>query len=130
MRSTLGLHLVRTDSREGDRVKASQILLRLAPSAEDSLEAKKLVREIYRRLEAGESFETLARKYSDDHVSAEHGGRLGTFQLDGLTELYRQRLAGLKPGDIADPIESPQGYQILRLAGREEARAPTFEDRP
>lgn len=128
VRTPLGLHLLLAEAREGDRVRARQIVIRVAATAADSAAALARAREAVARARAGEEFAQLAREYSSDVASRERGGRVGVFETGSLGEPFAEAVRQLQPGEVTDPIPGPMGWQIIRLAAREGSRAATFED--
>jgi arylsulfatase A-like enzyme/Tfp pilus assembly protein PilF len=68
--------------------------------------------ELARRLDAGESFDALARTFSTD-ASASRGGDLGPVQPSELTEPLRSAAAALSPGAHSPILETSTGYVIL-----------------
>lgn len=72
------------------------------------------------QLALGADFATMAQHYSIDPYSAGQGGSLGDIDSDDPfydDELLRQA-AELEVGSIAGPIETEDGYAIIRLLGR------------
>jgi len=67
---------------------------------------------IIKRLEEGETFETLAREYSES-ATAEDGGDLGVFSLDSLSEQIRNHIKDLNSGEYTPILRSEQGGQII-----------------
>jgi peptidyl-prolyl cis-trans isomerase SurA len=67
---------------------------------------------IERRLQEGESFSDLARRYSQDRRRRE-GGSWGWIKTDELREDWSEIVAALKPGQASDPITSREGIFIL-----------------
>ncbi len=111
-----GYHLIYVKEREpnpGAR-KTAHILVRWGPtySARDSSEAYKRIQEIYQRLQKGESFEELAKNYSDDPFSAARGGELGWMRLLPDMEGIKRRLG---PGEISTPFRTKFGWHILKV---------------
>jgi len=66
------------------------------------------------RIAAGESFEDVARKESDDS-SAAKGGDLGEFGKGMMVPPFEQAAFGAKVGEITDPVRSPFGYHLIRV---------------
>jgi hypothetical protein len=62
------------------------------------------------------SFADLAKRYSDDRVTGEHGGSLGGVRASQLGEwpALLDALATMKPGDVSRVIETPLGFHVLR----------------
>jgi peptidyl-prolyl cis-trans isomerase SurA len=81
-------------------------------SASEQAEVEAKLAKISEELASGESFENLARKYSES-AYAEEGGELGNFKLEDLSPNLRAAVAPLSPGEATPPLESGDGYQIL-----------------
>lgn len=77
--------------------------------------AKAKIDSIYDRIMNGESFEELAKKYSDDIKSGVEGGKLGTVFLHDLVEEFREKLSSMKEGEISEPFKTVYGYHIVYL---------------
>jgi len=86
-----------------------------APTS-DTATAKEAVQnkltQIFGELEAGESFENIARKSSQSGYASE-GGELGNFKLDDLSPNLRAAIQPLSPGEYTQALETSDGYQIL-----------------
>ena len=78
------------------------------------LEIRGKLDEILKELNAGESFETMARNYSESSTAPE-GGDLGLFELDTLSPQLQKAIKGMKPGEVTPVLETDQGYQIFFL---------------
>jgi len=70
-----------------------------------------------KRIEAGESFEALARQYSQG-PSAPQGGNLGYQQRGNLVPPYEAAALQLEPGEISGPVESEFGFHLIQLISR------------
>ncbi|WP_449539307.1 peptidylprolyl isomerase [Ferdinandcohnia sp. Marseille-Q9671] len=104
--------------KEGEVVKASHILVRVAPEAteEEKAEAKKKIDEAKKKLDEGGKFDELAKEYSDDG-SAANGGDLGWFGKGRMVPEFEEAAFALKEGETSDVIESQYGYHIIRVTG-------------
>ncbi|MEI4709773.1 peptidylprolyl isomerase PrsA [Bacillus cereus] len=91
-------------------IKARHILV------SDENEAK----EIKKKLDAGASFEELAKQESQDLLSKEKGGDLGYFHSGAMTPEFETAAYKLKVGQISDPVQSPNGYHIIKLTGKKD----------
>ncbi len=78
-------------------------------------------RDLRARIQKGESFEELARKYSAD-TSATAGGYLGTFAVTDLRKEFQDGISGLHPGDVSPVLLVNGDYVLLQLLKEEEAR--------
>jgi peptidyl-prolyl cis-trans isomerase D len=96
---------------------ARHILVGLLPDADETATAAALEksRDIVTRLDAGESFETLAKELSDDPGSAASGGDLGFFGRGMMTPEFEDAVFALQKGERSQPVKSPFGYHIIEL---------------
>jgi peptidyl-prolyl cis-trans isomerase SurA len=92
------------------------ILITIPTFADESkkLEIRGKLDEILNELNSGESFETMARNYSESSTAPE-GGDLGLFELDSLSPQLQKTIKGMKPGEVTPVLETDQGYQIFFL---------------
>lgn len=115
---TLGVRNVLIEPYLGEieQVNARHILVRTEDSANEVLD----------RLEAGESFESLAAEYSLDITTANAGGSLGWF---ARSELYQPALENrafdLEPNTISY-VSTALGYHVIETMARE-VRTVEFE---
>lgn len=85
-------------------------------------EALALANEIRQRLQAGESFDTLARQYSDDTGSGAQGGDLGWFGKGRMVAPFEEAAFSQEIGQISEPIKSEFGYHIIEVLEKDENR--------
>jgi parvulin-like peptidyl-prolyl isomerase len=78
----------------------------------EALERANMVLSIAERGE--KDFAWLARTYSDDVVTKDHGGSLGGSSATQLPEAYLDVLATLKPGEVSRVFEARAGFAILK----------------
>lgn len=73
---------------------------------------------LYARLQAGASFEALAREvFSDPHL-AENGGSVGVFGFDEMDPAFEDAAFNLSVGEISEPVQTAQGFSIIQLEDR------------
>ncbi len=85
--------------------------------------AKDKITKLYDEIVNGHAdFATLAKRDSDDPTTANAGGDMGWFtQEDWGTEVGKM-LAGMQPGQVTQPFESPDGsWHIIKLLGTRQA---------
>lgn len=102
----------------GTEVRARHILLPEEPMA----------KEILRRLDEGESFQSLAVAFSQDRASRENAGDLGYFSSDMLDPEFTRVAFDTPPGERVGPFKTEHGWHILEVMDRRKARAPSYED--
>ena len=74
---------------------------------------KKKAEEILRRIQAGENFSELAKKYSDD-VTAHTGGQLGVVGRGTMLPEFEEVAFGLKVGEVSNLVKTMNGIHIIK----------------
>jgi peptidyl-prolyl cis-trans isomerase SurA len=96
-------------------------------TAADNAAAKTKIDAIRARAVAGEDFEALVTS-SSDAANKGAGGRVGPLNLSDINPIVKDAVAGLKIGDISQPIEMPRGgYEIFKVEARETPVVQPFE---
>jgi peptidyl-prolyl cis-trans isomerase SurA len=100
-------------------INAWHILVAITPEAspEDTLKAWKKAKNIRERIMQGESFEQVARSSSDDPSVKINGGNLGYFTAFQMIMPFEDAAYSLKKGEISEPVRTPYGYHIIKVAG-------------
>jgi peptidyl-prolyl cis-trans isomerase SurA len=96
----------------------------LNAEAADSAKAAAMAEaeDILEQLLAGEDFEELARRHSDDPGSQQLGGDLGWFRRgSGFVKEFEDAAFELRPGQVSIPIETEFGYHLIMV---ERVRGP------
>ncbi|MBS3810052.1 MAG: SurA N-terminal domain-containing protein, partial [Desulfobacterales bacterium] len=75
-------------------------------------ETRKSMESVLEKLEAGVSFEKLARRYSEA-PNASDGGALGKFGLEDLSDKIREAVNRLEKGEYSGIVETGRGLQIF-----------------
>ena len=96
---------------------ARHILVALLPDADEAAQASALEKAntVVARLDAGESFDDLAKELSDDPGSAATGGDLGFFARGMMTPGFDEAVFALQTGERSQPVKTPFGYHIIEL---------------
>lgn len=76
---------------------------------EQKFEADDLVKKIA----AGESFEALAKQFSQC-PSGRDGGSLGSFGKGQMVEPFEKAAFGLKVGEVSEPVQTQFGYHLIK----------------
>lgn len=104
-----------------NEVRASHILISTLDknNNEVSKEEKNMLKEkannIKEEIKNGESFEALAKKYSDDRKSGKNGGDLGYFTKNEKNIEFTSKVFKLKEKEVSDAFETSYGYHIVKL---------------
>ena len=123
IRSASGLHIVKLMDRRGagstviQQTRVRHILVQPNEIRSEG-ESEALINDIRARLEAGASFEELARDYSDDPGSALSGGDLGWTQAGQMVPAFEERMMITAVGETSDPFRSRFGFHILEVLER------------
>ncbi len=119
VRTKFGYHLLKiTDKRKAvGTIKTAHIMVKAHQemSPEELKLAEERIQEIYKKLQAGESFEKLAQDFSDDKGSASRGGELSPFGVGRMVPEYEEAAFALKAnGDYSAPVKTDFGWHIIK----------------
>lgn len=81
-------------------------------------QASAFAQELFQRLQEGEPFDELARRYSDDSASGSLGGELGWVQPGQMVAEFEQQMNALATGEVSQPFESRFGWHIVEVQER------------
>ncbi|GEM_PF-1849658 len=73
---------------------------------------------VYQQLQSGSDFGAMARQYSIDKLTKENGGKIGTVNPDGIDKLTGDLIRNLKDGEVSQPFQSRQGWEVVKVLGR------------
>ena len=71
------------------------------------------VQDLQKKLAAGETFETLAKQFSQC-PSGKQGGLLGTFGKGQMVKPFEDAAYALKSGEISGPVKTQFGYHLIK----------------
>ena len=94
---------------------------------ENEKEMQLLSNRLAQQIAAGNSFEALARSFSQS-ASAAAGGAIGWIKQGQLGSALDNALAKLNPGGVTPPIRTIEGYYIFKLIDRRAGASETAED--
>ena len=112
--------LQRTYERSLIDINAWHILINCpeGSKATDTLNAWNKAADVKQRILRGESFEQVARSTSDDPSVRLNGGNLGYFTVFQMITPFEDAAFNMKKGSISDPVRTPYGYHIIKVADR------------
>jgi len=124
-RTKFGYHIVKVVDKRANRGEvtiAHIMILKPAslsekPIASPDDKSKATIDEIYKKIQQGESFESLAQQFSEDKSSASKGGvlqRFGSGQLSS-EEFENAAFSLQNKNDISLPFQSQFGWHIVKL---------------
>ncbi|MFZ4785175.1 MAG: peptidylprolyl isomerase [Flavobacteriales bacterium] len=120
VRTRYGYHLIKVvDKREArGEIHVAHIMVKEKKEENGAGNAEAKANEIYQKALAGESFEDLAAKFSEDGSSAKKGGELPWFGTNKMVIEFEDGAFALKKdGDISRPIKTSYGWHIIKRLG-------------
>ena len=105
--------------------RAAHILIEVNDKVSDE-QAKAKIAEIQQRLAKGESFEALAKEFSQDPGSAANGGDLGFAGQGVYDPVFETAVYALKQDQVSEPVRTTYGYHLIKLLGVEAPEVPSF----
>jgi len=117
VKTQFGYHVVKVLNKRPSLGQAEAAHIMIAKKSNNTEQtAEQLINELYRLIEQGESFENLAKQYSDDKSSAVNGGKLKPFKSGEInSELFVDTAFSLDVGAISNPIQTKYGWHIIKL---------------
>ena len=114
--------------KQPEQIKASHILIKVDNQADKSAkdQANKKIKEIQKKLEAGEDFASLAVKFSEGPSNA-NGGDLGYFSRGQLVKPFEDAAFKLKPGEVSDIVETRFGYHLIKVVDKKPESVVGYE---
>ncbi|MBM4170890.1 MAG: parvulin peptidyl-prolyl isomerase [Ignavibacteria bacterium] len=122
--SPVGFHIIQLIERRGESIHSRHILIKLKSDDEADLKAIEFLTDLRDSIIKNvNTFESFAKKYSDDKETSKFGGQLGTFEKNQLDKSTLDQIYKLKEGDIGYPKRleidrNTYGYHIVKLIKR------------
>ncbi|MFD2890928.1 peptidylprolyl isomerase [Flavobacterium chuncheonense] len=103
-----------------EEVRASHILILVDENAApaDTLKAYRKISDIRKRILAGENFDAVATKYSEDPSAKENKGDLGYFSAFKMVYPFENAAYTTAVGDVSMPFRTRFGYHILQVTDK------------
>ena len=119
--------LISTQTAPPVKTEKGKEVLPQAPSPEVVAAAQAKANQVYTQLQKGAKFDDLAKQYSDGPTSA-NGGDLEYFKRGTMSKELEQQVFALKAGEYTKPIQTNQGFVILKVTEHQEAGIPPLKD--
>ncbi len=114
------------------RVRARHILIRPDSSTEDKekawQEARERIEKILERVEKGEDFSELAKRFSQDPGSAQKGGELGWFEEGMMVKEFEQAAFSLEKGEVSPIVKTQYGFHIIKVDDRKPGKTISLKE--
>lgn len=113
--------LLASDSLKTGEVRLQHILVGVADGAtpEQVQAARERAERVVKEVNEGLSFQQAAIKYSQGQQALE-GGDLGWRRYEEVPTAFADLVAGMKKGDVSQPVRGPSGFHIIRIADQRE----------
>ncbi len=98
-------------------VELAELVMIPKVNPDERIKALEKIKDILKRVRAGEDFADLARKYSDDG-SAKSGGDLDWTVRGSFVPEFEAAAFQLEKGQISDVVETEYGFHIIQLLDR------------
>ncbi|MCM2462183.1 peptidylprolyl isomerase [Pseudomonas sp. CG7] len=105
--------------------RAAHILIEVNDKVTEA-QAKAKIEEVQARLAKGESFEALAKEFSQDPGSANNGGDLGYAGPGVYDPEFEKALYALNKDQVSAPVRTDFGLHLIKLLGVEAPEVPSF----
>jgi len=128
-RTQFGYHIVRVFDKRKSRGEVTVGHIMISNNQKDTLvKPEERIQEIYKLIQQGENFESLAKQFSDDKSSAKKGGKLAPFTGGQLSSAAFEDVAFSlnEIGEVSKPFKSDYGWHIIKLYNKKPIAS--FED--
>ena len=105
--------------------RAAHILIEVNDKVNEA-QAKAKIEDIQARLAKGESFDALAKEFSQDPGSASNGGDLGYAGPGVYDPIFEKALYALNKDQVSAPVRTDFGFHLIKLLGVEAPEVPSF----
>ena len=111
---------IKAQLKDSDILSVSHIFVRVPQkaTAAEKARAKARIDSIYNVLRGGADFAEVARKCSEDYVTAQRDGKLPDFGPGATLREFEAKCYSMKAGEMSAPFESTAGYHIVLMHSR------------
>lgn len=125
IRTKFGYHIIKVQENRpaSGQIKVAHIMKALPKNSSEAIQnkAKESIDSIYQSILDGQSFEKMAKFFSDDHKTAVNGGEMDWFGVGKIIPEFSEPAFKLKnDGDISKPIKTPYGWHIVKRLGHKD----------
>ena len=111
------------------KIRLRHILIKKSSSGSRALndDARRRIEMIKSKLDQGEDFAVLARRYSEE-PTREQGGDLGYVQRGQMLPTIEGAAFGLAVGEVSPILVTEHGYHLIQVTDRRAAEVTSLED--
>ncbi|MFP2907272.1 SurA N-terminal domain-containing protein [Pyxidicoccus sp. 3LFB2] len=116
--------------QQPERIRARQVLVKLAPdaTAEQKAQAKAKAEALRKDIAGGKDFATVARESSEDPGSKARGGDLGWVERGSWEPALADVAFALKAGEVTQPVETKFGVHLVKVEEKQAAQDKKLEE--
>ena len=113
-----------TYERMREEVRVAQIFIPVPrnASAADTMVAYDEIKTLKLRITKGETFEQIAKNYSQDPKSAEKGGDMGFVAVLENNYAFESAVYNSSKGDVSGIIKTEKGYHLIKVLEKRSSR--------
>ena len=115
--------------KQPEQVKASHILIKVAPDAEESKknQARKKIETVQKKVRQGEDFGSLAKANSEG-PTAQRSGDLGYFSRGQMVKPFEDAAFALNIGEVSEIVETQFGFHLIKVTDKKPARTIPYKE--
>lgn len=107
------------NKKDLEEIAISEVFIKIDPGKGVLRGDARIIAEtVSERAKAGDKFEDLAVRFSDDTESKKRGGRVGYINRGQLPPGIDERIFEMKEGEISEPLEVEDGFYIIKVEKR------------
>ena len=100
-------------------------ILKISSENRDDKAIRERLQTVVTALKEGDSFEDVARQFSDD-PTAKNGGDMGWTPVDGLNDRFKRVAYSMEIGKISPPLALKDGVYLLKVKQRKDKELQPF----
>ena len=104
---------------------SAHILIEVSDTQDDAAALAKITA-LKQRIDAGETFDAVAKSDSEDLGSAETGGDLGVNGKGVFATAFEDALFSMNKGEVSEPVRTEFGYHLIKLLDISSKEAPAL----
>jgi len=115
--------------KQPEEVKASHILIKVDPSADDATKAaaRKKVEDLQQKLKDGGDFAELAKENSEGPSNV-RGGDLGYFKRGQMVKPFEDAAYSMQTNEVSGLVETRFGYHLIKVYDKKPAQTLAYAD--
>ncbi len=115
-RTRYGYHIVKVNDIRDSQGEVQVAHIMIKEKKDDAQYAKRQINDIYNKIKEGESFDKMAKQFSEDKSTAIKGGVLRRFSYGNMIPEFAEVAFSLeKKGDVSKPFKTKFGWHIVKL---------------